>query len=267
MKNVILFAALLFLLAFPSGASAQVDAQFSGGAVRVGPAAATTCNAAAEGALRWNGTTYVHEQCDGTQWRGMVYGASTVGASFSTPDTNIGYFVMTNGKWDGNLGGVSGANDKCYTDLTTYDWLGKADASARGLLTRESIRPFLCLSYGCHNAIAYTTYKFAVSNDTSAGGASFRTTGTGQGPNNTIGWSGTNYFNGKKQYWLGRSNDTSSLWSLMGGGSDTANRCNFFSSNSSAHTSSYGDSHVSRWANSDLYPCDKTMRMICMVHP
>src|SRR5262245_11583714 len=88
------------------------------------------------------------------------------------------YLVVTNGTWGGNLGGVSGANSKCLTDLPTYDWRGKSQVT----LNSSTVHAFLCDGTTCNNLLASTGYTFAVSNIPSYGGQSIFTNSSGSGP-------------------------------------------------------------------------------------
>ena len=66
---------ILFLLALPfmiSPASAQIDSDFSaGGGIKIGTST-STCNAAAEGAIRYNSVNKTPQYCDGTSWISAV---------------------------------------------------------------------------------------------------------------------------------------------------------------------------------------------------
>ncbi len=86
----------VFLLAITlpfSVAMAQIDADFSGGGgVKIGTSS-TTCDAAAEGAMRYNTTSNKMEYCDGTSWLGLAnitIAASLVisPSSFANMDTS-----------------------------------------------------------------------------------------------------------------------------------------------------------------------------------
>jgi hypothetical protein len=56
-----------------------------------------------------------------------------VGTHGGAPGT--GYFVLTNSTWNGNLGGFSGANAKCLSELTgNTNWKYYTAANGAGLL-------------------------------------------------------------------------------------------------------------------------------------
>jgi len=231
-----------------------------------------TCNATLAGATRWNTTITSFEFCNGTQWMQLVL--STIGAT--TPGGSDGYFVMTAAEWDGNLGGLAGADAKCLSDLTTYNWKGKTDASARGLLVAGKVKAFLCTS-SCNMATPSTTYHFARSGSTTIGGASFLTNASGQGPDDTAGnWAATNYFSTARGFWSNRPSVSSALW----GDGDAAaltvggDACAHFTSNNSSKYASQGiptftDSR--RWAFGDAQggfrQCNNTLPLVCFVHP
>ena len=65
---------VLFVLLLPAAASAQISFDgggVNGGAVRVGTST-TTCDAAAEGAIRYNDSTNNIELCNGSGWQPIV---------------------------------------------------------------------------------------------------------------------------------------------------------------------------------------------------
>lgn len=122
------------------------------------------------------------------------------------------YFVVTNTTWTGNLGGVSGADAKCLTELTTNtNWKGYTTANANGQLIAAKVKSFLCSSSSCNNLMANQTYSFAKVGDSNAGGASFKTNGSGQGPGNSANWSEASHFSGTFNYWTNRNADAT-LW-------------------------------------------------------
>jgi hypothetical protein len=180
-----------------------------------------------------------------------------------------GYFVVTNGLWDGNLGGNAGADAKCLSDLTANDWLGKTDATTRSLLNSTNVKAFLC-TYGggweCSFPTASTVYYFAVSGDATKGGASFTTTSGSNGPNDSNAWSGATYFNGTKEYWTNHGVWAGTQWAY---GPD-ATQCSLWASNSSAVSGNMGLSTSTaegRWKTSIAGTCDQARRLICLVNP
>lgn len=172
------------------------------------------------------------------------------------------------------FGFLSNADSLCLADLTANDWLGKADAVSRGLLQSGNVKAFLCKdSSTCNNALANVTYFFAVAGDTTKGGASFTTDGSGRGPQNNADWSGTNHFDGSKEYWTGRTGGgIPDLWpTLPTGGSWAGTLCNTggWASNSSGHSGAYGssnDTDAGRWHQGNA-TCNTTRRLVCFVHP
>jgi hypothetical protein len=256
----------LLLLALPAPVHAEVSANHWAGAVRIGPTS-LACDGTLEGTIRYNTIDDVHEYCDGVSWKQYIRTVTSGGAP-SIPTTDDGYFVITDGEWDGNLGGIAGADAKCLDDLTNNDWMGKADAVSRGLLNGANVKAFLC----CNNALPNVEYFFAVSGDDTKGGASFTTDALGQGPGNTQNWAGTNYFDGAKEYWAGRNFGTATAWSTTAGGSAVTQRCSTWTVNSSVTPTNGGyvgasnGTGVDRWGAS-LIACNLTRRLVCFVHP
>lgn len=155
------------LLALSSTAHAQLSGSFSGsggGAVRLGYTSEACANGN-RGTIRYSSVTKVLEICNGTDW---VAGAFNNTTMMRSPN-DIGYFVLTESRWTGDLGGAAGADQKCLTELTTKtNWRGYADAQARGLLTANKVRAFFMhvfirLRYGfalCHLCVCHSKCAF-----------------------------------------------------------------------------------------------------------
>ena len=263
------FFTFLALLVLASPVMAQVSADFfTGGGIRIGTST-TPCTSGVAGAIRWSSTSDLHEVCDGVEWRALLTDLLSTGGTPVTP-TGVGYFVLTSGTWDGNLGGMNGAADKCLADLTANNWMGKADATTRGIIDFEHIKPFLCGgSHGCPYAVPNVAYYFAVSGDATKGGAFFTATSAGNGPNDASAWSGSTYFDGTKDFWSGNNNANGNSLFGNSAGTPTVIRCNGWISNSAAHGGTIGLSTATtsgRWA-STTPTCDNTKRLVCFVHP
>lgn len=251
-------------------AQAEISANHWAGSVIIG-LDDSPCDNSRRGAIRYESVSNYHEYCDGTQWKKFVASSST--GDPSIPPAGTGYFVLSNSTWDGNLGGLAGADAKCLSDLTGNDWLNKADAVARGLLTASNVRAFLCLHAGtCRNTTPLATYTFAVSGNNALGGASFMTYSDSTGPGNNQNWTGTNYFGGNVEYWSARDpsngTNTDKQWgsaTCCGGALD----CGDWTSSSSGVSGIVGISlHTDggRWRSSQAN-CNVPKRLVCMVHP
>ena len=153
------------------------------------------------------------------------------------------FMVMTSGVasndglWTGSLAGLSGANAKCLSDLTKYDWFGKSRIIS---LNSQTVKAFLCDGTSCQEPLASTGYVFARANSTASGGASLYTNGSGIGPTvdwdaqiDTIAWSAGLYFGVSASWWSGRGLGTDPAWSTTSG----ANHCTTWSSSSGAVSS------------------------------
>lgn len=247
-------------------AHAEISANFKSGAVVIGPAADNECVTPTAGALRWSPASLTHEMCDGTIWKKLI--ATTEGGAPSTPALGTGYFVLSNGTYNGNMGGLPGGDSRCLTDLQNNDWLGKTDAQSRGIITAGNIKAFLCTDVGtCRNLMPSTTYTFAVAGQPSRGGATFATDNAGLGPNNNINWAGTNYFGGDYQYWTSRLTGTEQAWSAQGNGGGTAATCGYYNATSASGrvgTSNATGSTRWQWVSEG---CSTPQRLICIVHP
>ncbi len=238
-----------------------ISGNFPGGSVIVG-FDSTACGVGIEGAMRYDSTNKRYELCNGTDWKKIITEAGT--AALPDPPATDGRFVITSGTWDGNLGGVAGADAKCLSDLTANSWVGKSNA------TVDAAHVFAHISDGTthNNVIASTTYHFAVSGDPSKGGASFTSNASARGPDNTLFWTGANYFGGVKTYWVNKYSGAHELWSTTG--SPTASQhCSAWSTNLSSSTGKIGNSNQyrgGRW-NLTTNTCDQLNHLLCIVNP
>lgn len=90
------FIIIGFILVFSFPVQAQISVTTWGqGGMRVGTSA-TTCDAAAEGAFRWNATSKTHEMCDGTAWKGFV-SSGNMSILVVTPTSNSNMNISTPG--------------------------------------------------------------------------------------------------------------------------------------------------------------------------
>ena len=230
-----------------------------------------TCTSARAGALRYNasGTPKSIELCDGSAWTRLV---GTTNSSIEAP-SGSGFFVLTESTYDGNLGGLNGADAKCLAELSTKtNWKNYAVAQANGQLTATKVKAFLCTTgAACNNATPLATYYFAAVGDTAKGGASFTANSSGQGPGDSAIWSAANYFGRDANYWLGKaanSGGNNLLW-YTNGGNLSGYRCDGFTSTSGGGTFGITGTNDARryYAGSDILPCSGQQPLICFVHP
>lgn len=264
-------AALLLAATFPAAAYAQLSARHdgaSGGAVVIGQSS-TTCNSAIEGALRYNSTDKFMEFCNGTSWTKAAQVQTTGGP---TAPSGSGYLVLTHTTWNGNLGSISGANAKCFTELSsTYtSWRGYATALANGQITAGKIGALICNSGTCSNLMPLTTYYFAYANSGTPGGASFTTDASGFGPNNSNSWAAANHFSGTYTYWMNRD-DASGDATWSSDLDEWNGSCSDYSSNDDnsgwfGRTGASGSTDNDRWSGSTV-GCSSSHRLVCYVNP
>lgn len=195
-------------------------------------------------------------------WTSLINSSKT--SLVLAPCVAEGYFVMTNTTWTGNLGGLSGADAKCLTELTTYDWMGKSSAT----ITASNVKAFLCDSSTCNNPEGDTTYNFAVANSPSTGGDSFTTDSTGRGPGDNSAWNTSTTFSGG-QWWSNRSDASASttLWDLTPRGSGDCG--GWTHGTGSPPWGSRGRTNITdekRW-EAGSNDCSNPLPLICMVHP
>lgn len=198
------------------------------------------------------------------------------------PDSEFpSYFVLTNEDWDGDLGGLEGANAKCVEDLQSNSWMGKGSVP----ITPKTTRAFICDGFLCNTLPANTEYSFATSGQPSKGGNFFTTDIWGRGPGDIADWSDPAYFGIDAMYWTGRGVGTNNtLWrsGWRGGGGSSCNIWTLSSSDpapwSHGHSdwdqsAPYGPSQpFERWfANhSDnsgaQLRCNEQLHLICLVN-
>lgn len=176
------------------------------------------------------------------------------------------FFVISYGAFNGNLGGLSGANSKCLLDLQGNNWKGKLEAT----LNVSTVKAFLCDSSTCNNLQPNRTYHFAYSGDANYGGATFTTNSVGAGPGNSNDWSGPTYFtNGLYYYWTNRARGSDPLyWPLTSAGS--SNNCNNWTSGTGGfqgYAGVPGASNADRWNDNIPSSCSSNYYLICLVEP
>lgn len=276
-RNAVFTVMCLFVVAVYSSprAGAEISANFKAGAVVVGPAGDAECTTITEGALRWSSADKTHEMCDGASWKRII--AAGGAGTPSMPQAGSGYFVITSQAWTGDLrtagagvDGFDGAHKLCLSDLQANDWMGKADANARGLISSTNVRAFLCPhSNGtCQNTLPNVTYYFAVSGDATKGGASFVSDNDSRGPANTQNWAGVNYFDGEKSFWTARRSDVSTTLWMVSGVNDAGHSCQNWSSGAIAWGvgGNTNRTNTERWTINNMH-CGVARHLICMVHP
>jgi len=247
-------------VAAPGGGAGGTGTGVSAAQMVVG-STVPTCNSGTNGLLWFDTSTNQPEYCNGTSF---VQFAGTTGDQPPTaPEGGIGYFVITQTKYNGNLGGLDGASAACLTELTTNtNWRGYADAQSRGMLDIAHVQAFLCdggawAAIFCNNLLPLTTYYYARVGNTNAGGASFTTNqyGEGPGPNDTNSWASANRFGGAYTYWANRDSEQcgqNGYWATWGGdgcgGTQTYQACgtvtggvtNYWTNATSSETSYVG---------------------------
>jgi hypothetical protein len=203
----------------------------------------------AEGSIFYNDDFDVLQYCNGTDWKAL-HGTTGTG----------GYLVQSYNKWNGDLGGLSGADAKCLSDLQTYDWLGKSDA---GTLTAARVKALLCDSTSCNQAEPETDYRTAVANNTALGGIGFRTDDQGRGIGNSTYFDEDNYEN-VSGFWSNRGTVNAETWSNSPQGT---NHCtNWSVTSGNGRVGNMANNNALRW-NESSYSCNSTRYLMCLVNP
>lgn len=222
------------------------------------------CDVNLLGAIRFNTQTDIMEFCTVRGWQTPVKPSPTAVTPVAPPTT--GYFVFGSTQHDANFGGMEAAHAYCLNDLLASDWLGKADANARGLLVPHKVRAFLTSSAGAGNLMPVTTYYFARAGSPTSGGASFTTDTSGQG----FGWpnaiNGATYFDTNATFWLGSRNYSTNYFGLGGCCTDY---CGNWTSNTSGDSIGLGTPNQSghmRYSNNGAL-CSSLQYLVCIVNP
>ena len=238
------------------------------------PAYGGTCISPAgnEADILYNSAFHSWQFCNGMVWMAYTGGGTCTPPANYTPTSpsGSGYFVMSGGTYNGNLGSLALADATCLTDLTTNtSWLGYATANANGQLIADKVHAFLCTGSACTNLMPLTTYYFANAGVGAAGGASFTTNSTGEGPNDSANWSGTTYFDGTYDWWSTRGAVSNTLWNNSFDGNNT--ECSNWTTSSSGSFGHFGNTANTtdaRWFNiSSSLACNNTENLICFVNP
>lgn len=259
------------LCASSMAAYAQLSGNFSGGgAVRLGYTS-EACDNNNRGMIRYSSASKVLEICNGTGW---VAGAFNNTSLMRSPN-DIGYFVFTESRWNGDLGGTAGADEKCLTELTTKTtWRGYADAQARGILTASKVRAFLCIAdNNCAMVLPYATYAFATVGSPHTGGATFTSNAEGGGPNDSANWAAYNYFGTSGFYWAGRVSNSgynNTTWPTSGG--NVSYRCSGYTTSDADIYGGMGAIHTTganRYysSSSSVMKCSTRNHLVCIVDP
>lgn len=112
------------------------------------------------------------------------------------------YFLLSKDSYNGKLGGISGANQKCLNEVNSYSFNGKPVGVT---FTQDEVHAWLCSSTGCYDLNANEDYYFGVLGSASSGGRKFTTDATGRGPGDRQRWSTADTFGPyQKHYFTGR---------------------------------------------------------------
>ena len=95
-------------------------------------AAGASCAGSTAGTVRYNSTLVNLEYCDGATWTALV--KTTI--NYTAPP-GVGYFVMSHGTWNGNLGTFRGS--RCVMPFRSHD-LYKLDGLFDGEFQRPACR-------------------------------------------------------------------------------------------------------------------------------
>ncbi len=223
--------------------------------------AGASCSTYPAGAMRYNTTSQYIEFCNGSNWSAMV---TTQATAPPTAPAGSGYFVITQTTYNGNLGGYSGGNAKCLTELATTHttWNGYSSANSRGLLNSSHV--FAWLDGSQVILMPLTTYYFADAADVTHGGASFTTDSSGRAPNDNAVWSAANRFGGTYSY-IGIYQNGNANYATAG----NANNCSTWADSTASSQISVGvasNSDYGRWYTGTT-SCNNTYRMICYINP
>ena len=242
-----------------------------------GPAYGGTCSSPAgnETNIIYNSAYHTYQFCNGTNWIPYQAGSTWLyqAANNTSAPGGSGFFVLSKGIYTGNLGGgLAGADSTCLSDLTTNTgWLGYAAANGAGQLVSGNVHAFICVTTGCNNLTASTTYYFANAGNSSAGGASFTTNSSGEGPNDSADWAAANYFSGDYTFWSSRGVVSATVWNTSYDSQNST--CTNYTTNSSGvggHVGYTAMENAARWsvtATGAALGCNVAAHLLCYVNP
>jgi hypothetical protein len=230
-----------------------------------------------ESALIYNAAYHTYQFCNGTSWI-AAGGSTSVGGTVGAQFTQSGYFVMSKTTWTGSLGGASGADAKCLTEIGTTNtgWMGYSTANSNGQLVAGNVHAFVCTDdlTWCNAPFAGATYYFANANNATYGGASFTVDQFGDGQVGSANWSGTTYFGGSYSYWTGARDDGYSTGTYWQNDLYEAGGCTSWSDALSSDNAFIGESNFTEGTRyggaSGTNPtdaCNVAINLICYVNP
>lgn len=253
-------------VALLAGVSHAIDTEatgyrlLSGGSLVLNPSHSSSCRVL----TNTSGSNQFVATKTAAEWASFIASPPT-GVSASACDTH-GFLVLTNGTWDGNLGGVAGADAKCLSDLTTYDWTGKSSATSRNLLIASRVKAFICTASACTDLQASKTYRFAKSNTTD-GSTSFTTNASGAGPGSQFYWNTATTFGSNVIYYTGRAAGADANNWPVGASGVQADDCSGWTSTSGNGRHGNSNSQLtSRWS-SGVSTCNTARPLVCIVNP
>ncbi len=224
---------------------------------------AACANPSAEaGEIVYNTDYNVLQYCDGTNWKAA--------GVCSTPDgipSGVGFFVLTESKYDGNLGDIAGADALCLTEMQNKNWKGKSVATVNS----TTVKAFLCDHGSCNLGTPNATYYYAIAGDTSTGGASFTTNASGYGIVGSDSWATPQHFGGYYSYWVGgrdRVAQPGTQWEDDNYSSniECSQQWDSASNTNVGGIGTSGSHDNKRWLATNA-PCNIPQRLICFVHP
>ncbi len=186
-----------------------------------------------------------------------------MGGKLGFMSKRTGFFVLTSTSYNGNLGGLAGADAKCLTELTSLDWKGKT----RAILDSQHVKAFLCATNNCSSPRPFTSYYFATAGSTTSGGGLMITDENSKGPSNNENWGAVDKFNVTGgRYWAGRASVDGTQYDTLA----SSFNCADWLSNSLVVPGATGlpsTTTGSRWFDASNTPCNESHRLICLVHP
>jgi hypothetical protein len=195
---------------------------------------------------------------------------SSISFTFTIPSSTNG--AASGGSYCAGSGGLAAANAACLTDLTSNgtSWFGYAQANAAGWLNSTHVKAFLCDGTTCNNLDNNTTYYYSSNFDSTAGGGSFTSNGSGQGPNDSVAWNKASRFGGAgtgtpQLIKTGRGAGTATLWATT----SSTNNCTGWTVVSSGVNQDIGQNTSTgsaRWLNTTK-TCNNDLSLVCEVNP
>lgn len=187
-------------------------------------------------------------------------GSTYVCTTAQQPIVTDNFFLLSKNTYTGNLGGVTGADQKCLTEVNSNDFYGKP---AGKIYAASNVRAFICSTTFCNGTLSNTQYTMGRLGFPLIGGYKFTTDVDGFGPNDSKDWSAGNAFGSGADYWSNRNVISGTKWN----NTPTLSDCSLWTSG--AVTNGFhgrtNQTGFQRWTYVTMN-CSNPLSLVCIVN-